>query len=146
MKREYRNLRLKQLAASLDSFGNGRHTPRPLKGWLRSVREALGITQRQIADELGITRQSVQDFETAEAGDRITLRNLRRVAEAMGCVLVYSVVPKSGTIQELADREALSKITKRVLSVEHSMALEGQAPGGVRDLIDEEAKRKTRRS
>lgn len=144
MRNEYRNLRLKQLAASLDTFHGARHTPRPLRGWLRSVREALGITQQQLATATGVTRQSVRDFETAEAGDRITLRSLRRMADAMGCALVYAVVPKSGTIQELADRKVRGKITERVLSVEHTMALEDQAAGNVEELIDEEMKRKPR--
>jgi predicted DNA-binding mobile mystery protein A len=146
MKREYRNLRLKQLSTSLEAFQSAKPIRRPVHGWLRAVREALGITQQQVANETKVKRQVIQKFEIAEAADRITLRNLRRVAEALGCELVYAIVPKSGTIQELAEREIRNKTTKRVLSVQHSMALEDQAPSGVKELIEEETKRSSRKS
>jgi len=146
MKHEYRDLRLKQLTAALDTFKEARQAPRPLRGWLRAVREALGITQQQVANAARVKRQSIVNFETTEANDRITLRNLRRVAEAMGCELVYAIVPKSGTITELAEQQARGEATKRVLSVEHTMALEGQATGGVKEMIDQETKRIIKKS
>ena len=70
-----------------------------------------------------------------------TLRNLRRVAEAMGCELVYAIVPKSRSIQELAESPARAEATKRVLSVRRTMALEDQGSGDVNELIDKETKR-----
>jgi predicted DNA-binding mobile mystery protein A len=146
MKTEYRHLRLKQLATALSTFEDAKQTPRPRDGWLRAVREALGVSQLKVAKSLHIRQQSIVSFEKAEAEDRITLRNLRRVAEAMGCELVYAIVPKSGTIKDLAERRTRNEATKRVLSVEHSMALEDQAAGGVDDLIDEETKRTAKKS
>ena len=146
MKIEYRDLRLKQLTAALSTFDNAKQTPRPRGGWLRAVREALRVSQLTVAKLMHVKQQSIVSFEKAEAEDRITLRNLRRVAEAMGCELVYAVVPKSGTIQELAEQRVRSDATKRVLSVEHTMALEDQAAGGVEELIDEETKRTAKKS
>jgi predicted DNA-binding mobile mystery protein A len=146
MKSEFRDLRLKQLAASLDKFPTAKQTARPVRGWLRAVREALGVSQQEVAIGAKVKRQSIVGFEKAEASDRITLRNLRRVADAMGCELVYAIVPKSGSIQELAERRVRSEATKRVLSVEHTMALEGQASGGVKELIDKEINRMNKRS
>ena len=146
MKPEYRELRLKQLTATLDMFTNAKQTTRPLRGWLRAVREALGVSQQEVAIAANVKRQSIIGFEEAEARDRITLRNLRRVADAMGCELVYAIVPKSGSIQELAEQRTRSEATNRVLAVEHTMALEGQASGGVKELIDKETKRMSKRS
>jgi predicted DNA-binding mobile mystery protein A len=146
MKPEYRDLRLKQLTATLDMFTNAKQTARPLRGWLRAVREALGVSQQEVAIAANVKRQSIIGFEEAEARDRITLRNLRRVADAMGCELVYAIVPKSGSIQELAEQRTRSEATNRVLAVEHTMALEGQASGGVKELIDKETKRMSKRS
>jgi predicted DNA-binding mobile mystery protein A len=146
MKPEYRDLRLKQLAATLDMFTNAKQAARPLRGWLRAVREALGVSQQEVAIAANVKRQSIIGFEEAEARDRITLRNLRRVADAMGCELVYALVPKSGSIQELAEQRTRSEATNRVLAVEHTMALEGQASGGVKELIDKETKRMSKRS
>ena len=146
MRPEFRELRLKQLAVTLDNFRDAKQTARPVRGWLRAVREALGVSQQEVATTAKVKRQSIIGFEKAEAGDRITLRNLRRVADAMGCELIYAIVPKSGSIQELADQRTRSEATKRVLSVEHTMALEGQASGGVKELIDKETKRMSKRS
>jgi predicted DNA-binding mobile mystery protein A len=141
MRQEYRDLRLKQLTTTLKTFCDARQTPRPTLGWLRAVREALGISQGQIAKTMHLAQQNIAAFEKAESSDRITLQNLRRVAEAMGCELVYAIVPKSGSIQELAESRARAEATKRVLSVRRTMALEDQASGDVNELIDKETKR-----
>src|SRR5258708_39729300 len=146
MRSQYRQIRTKQLSRSLDSFKQTRAVTRPPRGWLKAVRDALGIPAEQVGRLIHTTKQGVQYFEKAEAEDRITLKNLRRVAEAMGCELVYAIVPKSGSIENLADQRARIKATKRVLSVEHSMALEDQTPGGVNELIDEETKRIIKKS
>jgi hypothetical protein len=64
----------------------------------------------------------------------------------MDCELVYAIMPKSGSIQELAEQRKRSEATKRVLSVERTMALEDQASGGLKELIEEETKRTNKRS
>ena len=63
----------------------------------------------------------------------------------MDCELIYAVVPKSGTLRDLVEREIRKTASKRVLSVERSMALENQAPGGVKELIDAETRRLTKK-
>jgi predicted DNA-binding mobile mystery protein A len=141
MKPGYRELRLKQLAAILAKFVLARQAPRPARGWLRAVREAIGVPQQVVAASAKIRRQTLIGFEKSEASDRITLRNLRRIANAMGCELVYAIVPKTGSIEALAEKRARKEATQRVLSVERTMALENQAPGGLKDLIEKEIKR-----
>lgn len=59
----------------------------------------------------------------------------------MECELVYAIVPKSGTIADLAEKPAVEEATKRVLAVEHTMSLENQAAGNVDATIAEETKR-----
>ena len=141
MRHEYRDLRLKQLTLALSAFRDATQVPRPRLGWLRAIREALGISQKQIAKTMRLAQQNLAAFEKAESDDRITLGNLRRVAEAMGCELVYAIVPKSGSIEELAEQRARDEATKRVLSVHRTMALEDQASGDVKESIDKETKR-----
>jgi hypothetical protein len=63
----------------------------------------------------------------------------------MDCQLVYAIVPKSGTITELAERRARAEATEDVLDVEHTMALENQATGNVEELIEEETKRRLKK-
>src|SRR5689334_24499635 len=101
MKHEFRQLRLSQLDRGLALV---RDLPsRPSGGWIASVREALGLSQRQVGMKLQASGQAIQQFERAEAEDRISLRALRRVAASLGCELVYVLVPKSGSFTELAE-------------------------------------------
>lgn len=141
MKPEFRQLRLTQLERTLAAFETAKREVRPQRGWLRAVRQALGLSLEQVGRTLGISRSHVLSFEKSEAEDRISLRSLRKVAEAMGCDLVYAIVPKSGSIRELAEEPARKEAAQRVRAVEHSMALEGQAAGGVNEKIEEETKR-----
>ena len=145
MKNEFRDLRLSQLARTLSAFTPAKQEPRPQRGWLRAIREGLGLTLDNVGKKLGQSRRRIQEFEDAEAKDRITLHSLRRVAAAMDCDLVYAIVPKSGTITELAERRARAEAAEDVRDVEHTMALENQAIGNVEALIDKETKRRLRR-
>ena len=98
MDHEFRQLRLSQLDRNL---GSARILPpRPSGGWIAAVREALGLSLAEVGQLVRVPRQNVQKFERAEADDRITLATLRRVANAMGCQLVYALVPKSGSFAE----------------------------------------------
>ena len=65
---------------------------------------------------------------------------MRDAADALGCQLVYALVPKSGSIQELAEQQARARATENVRAVEHTMALEDQAVGGVDEKIEEQTK------
>ena len=120
--------------------------PRPPSGWIASVREALGITLRQIGKQIGSSRQAVQQLEKAEATDRITLGALRRAAEAMGCELKYALVPKSSTFAELAERPLRDSAARDVKSVVHTMMLEDQKPENADQLIEDEAQRRLNRN
>jgi predicted DNA-binding mobile mystery protein A len=106
------------------------------------VREALGLSLASVGRRLRTARQVIQRLEKYEASDRITLRNLRRVAEAMGCELVYAIVPKSGTFAELAEKPARDQALRDVESVVHTMALEDQKPQNTKQLIEDEAQRR----
>lgn len=143
MNRQFRQLRLSQLDRNLNDMR--KVPPRPTDGWIASAREALGLTLGQIAAKLRASRQAVQQFEQAEADDRITLGALRRVAEAMGCDLVYAIVPKSGSFTELAERPAREGAVRDVQRVVHTMALENQKPENADQLIEDEAQRRFHR-
>ncbi len=141
MKPAYRTLRIQQLTRSLAPYRSARSQQRPTRGWLRALREALGLSLAQVGRAARLTRQDVLAFENSEARDRITLQNLKKIAEAMGCELVYGIVPKSGTLAQLAEAPARRQASERVLAVEHTMALEGQAAGRVKEKIEEETRR-----
>jgi predicted DNA-binding mobile mystery protein A len=119
--------------------------PRPTGGWLASVREALGLTLEEVARHLGTRRPNVLRFEKYEASERITLHNLRRVAEAMGCQLVYALIPKSGSFVDLSEKPVRDRALRDVESVMHTMALEDQKPQNTKQLIEDETHRRLNR-
>jgi len=146
MQPEFKRLRLRQLERALEPFLAAKNSPRPQKGWIRAIREATGAPLRQLSQRLHKSMPLVNYLEKSEADYRITLGSLRDAADALGCQLVYALVPKSGSIQELAEERARTKAAENVRAVEHSMALEDQAVGGVQEKIDEETRRILKRS
>ncbi len=143
MNREFRQLRLSQLDRCLRAARS--LPPRPKGGWIASLREALGLTLAEVGRQVRVPRQNVQQYERAEATDRITLGTLRRVADAMGCELVYVLVPKSGSFAELAERPVREGAARDVQRVVHTMALEDQKPPNTSQLIEDEAHRRLNR-
>ena len=141
MRPEFRRLRLGQLERKLRPFLETKGLSRPQRGWLRAIREATGVTVREMAKRLRKSPSIVIYLEKSEAEDRISLGNLRAAADALGCRLVYALVPKSGSIQELSEQRARAKASENVRAVEHTMALEDQAVGGLQEKIEEETKR-----
>lgn len=81
----------------------------PKAGWLREIRDALGISQSQLAARAGISRATVQQMERAEGRRRITLSSLDRLAQAMGCQVAFAIVPKGGSLQDVRARQALAR-------------------------------------
>lgn len=145
MRPKFRELRVKQLSRSLGAFDTAKAVTRPRRGWLRAIREATGMSLRQVGEEMGVTPQLVASFEKSEGKNRITLQSLEMAAHAMGCRLIYAIVPKSGTLQELSERRARRDAEEQVRAVEHTMMLENQAVGGLDEKIAEETKRQLKR-
>ncbi len=101
-------------------------TQRPPKGWLRAVRDALGMTTKQLARRLGVSQPRIVELEQSEASGTVTLNTLQRAAEAIGCRLVYALVPEKPLVDTVRERaEFLAR--QRQTAVEHTMRLEDQA-------------------
>ena len=123
-----------------DEWQQLRTLARPPRGWVRAVREALGMSTAALAARLGTTAGAVTRLEQSEAADRIRLDTLRRAADALGCDLVYLLVPRrplTAVVQERA-RE-LARL--QVAAVEQTMLLEDQATGQTSELVDRLADR-----
>ena len=98
----------------------------PPEGWLCTARKALGMSAAQLARRLGVTRAHISNTEKSELNGRVTIKTLQSMAEAMGCRLVYAIVPEEDVEQILAAR-AKKKALKMVEEVNKQMALEEQA-------------------
>jgi predicted DNA-binding mobile mystery protein A len=141
MRTEFKNLRIKQLERSLKAYVDAHKVPRPPLGWVHAIRAALGVSASELAKKLGASRQLILQQERAEVEDRITLKSLRTLADALDCDLVYALVPRALSLRALIEQTARSVAIRDVRRVEHSMALEDQAVGGVAEAVKEEAKR-----
>jgi len=122
-----RQLRLEQVQASAATYSDLTSRRPPPRGWLKAIRESLGLTERQQADRLGITGSTLHKSESAEAEERITLGQLRKLAEGLDCELVYALVPRKPLTQVVEDR-ARSIALQEVSGVAHTMSLEDQRP------------------
>lgn len=99
---------------------------RPPRGWIRAIRDALGMSAAQLATRLGVSQPRVTDIERREAHDAITLSTLRKAAEALDCTLVYAIVPNESLDQVLRAR-ARAVADARLQRIDHTMRLEDQA-------------------
>jgi predicted DNA-binding mobile mystery protein A len=144
MRNDFRQLRSKQLDRALAPLRSA-EVPRPPKGWIRAIREALGLSSAELAKRMKANRSLIVQQEKAEADDRITLKSLRAFANALDCDLVYAFVPRAGDLEQLVEARARAAAKTNVLGVEHSMALENQASGNLEEAIEAETKRLTRK-
>jgi predicted DNA-binding mobile mystery protein A len=122
-----RQLRLEQIQASVAGYTDLASRRPPQRGWLKAIRESLGLTERQQASKLGITGSSLHKSELAEAEERISLGQLRKLADGLDCELVYALVPRKPLTQVVED-QARSIALQEVSSVAHTMSLEDQRP------------------
>lgn len=126
MKQVFRELKLQQTSTALEKWRNAGLPSRPGNGWIRSIREALGMTSVALAKRLGMTDAGIRNLEKAEADDAITLASLRKLAEALDCELKYALIPRQ-SLEDMLQQRAEQLARERVLPVAHSMVLEDQA-------------------
>ncbi|MBK8760177.1 MAG: mobile mystery protein A [Sulfuritalea sp.] len=126
MKSNFSELQLRQLDISLNRWRSADLPPRPPSGWVKAIRESLGMAAAHLAARLGVTTSTVTRLETSEADDTISLGTLRRAAEALGCELRYALIPKQSLADTLENR-AMSLARQQMAAVSHSMALEAQS-------------------
>jgi predicted DNA-binding mobile mystery protein A len=99
---------------------------KPARGWLRAVREAIGLTQSDVAAKMAVKRQSYAQFEIAEELDSISIASMRRAAGAMDCELVCFIVPRESVARSYAELAQIHDTAARHLkATEHSMSLRG---------------------
>ncbi len=123
---------------------------RPPKGWIRAIRDALGLTQAQLAKKMNVSSARIYAIEKDEVLGNLKLSTLESVADALGCELVYALVPRQSL--EQMTREQAEKKAKLILkNAEHTMQMENQLSSNesynkqLEDLIEELLKGKQTR-
>ena len=127
----HRRLEIERLDKHLRSLEGAEDVlrARPSGGWIATIRKALGMSAAQLAERLGVSRAAVYKLEQRETGRNVTLKQLDKAADALGCEVLYALVPRSSLEQTIRDR-ARTKAERQLRAVNVSMGLEAE---GVED-------------
>lgn len=124
MKRSQRAQARRALDAKVATLDVRAFAP-PALGWVRAIRDALGMTTRQMARRMGTSAMSISNLEESERAGTAQLGTLRRAADALGCELVYALVPRDG-LEEAVHRRAFDRARHEIQRVDRTMRLEDQ--------------------
>jgi len=121
----FEHLKVRQVDSGLEHFRQIPDVSPPDAGWARAIREALGMSIRQLAERMGVAKTTVATLERNEASGAIKLGSLKALGEALDCDLVYALVPR--TSLEEAVRKRARLVAERIVGrVSQSMELEEQ--------------------
>ncbi len=125
MNAKQKKLAREQLDETLKRFAPLKAVVPPRKGWVRAIRDALGMTGEQLAGRLNVNKQRVSRMEQDEKLGGVTLKTLRSAAEALDCEFVYGLVPKDSLEQTVRNR-ARAVARRRMARSDQMMRLEDQ--------------------
>ena len=121
-----KSLQIQQLNSKMLAFAPLQKVALPPTGWIKAIRNAIGMSMLQLGKRLSITKQSVQDIERREKDGSISIKALREAARALDMQLIYGFVPNDGSLEALIDRKAKELATQIVQRTSNSMKLEDQ--------------------
>lgn len=125
MKPEHKVIIREQLEATLSHLSKAANIRRPSRGWLRAVREALGMSSKQFANRLGVKPPRITALEKDEMSGSVTIKKMQEAANALDCNFFYSLIPRESLTNTVRKR-AESLAVKHLQRVSHSMLLESQ--------------------
>lgn len=119
-------LAVKQLDKQLRAWEKARGWFQVKGSWIRVIRKTLGITTKQLAKRLGISRSRIIKIESDEAKGVLTMKTLSMVAESLNCDLMYAFVPRK-PLQKMLEEQADKIAVSRIREISHNMLLEKQS-------------------
>lgn len=128
---------LRALSRKMGNLAQLRDTQPPKQGWISAVRQALGMTAKQLAERVGLSQPRIAKMELNE--NNLKISTMKKIAEGLDCDFVYGFVPKS-SLQETINRQARKKAEAILSNVNTNMALEDQLaddPNILTDVADE---------
>jgi predicted DNA-binding mobile mystery protein A len=113
----------------------------PSSGWVYSIRQALGMSMRQLGNRMGIKPQSVKEIEEREQNETISIKVLRQFGRSINLKLIYGFIPQSGTLEDIVEKRAYELAIEIVNRTSISMKLEDQEnnPSRIQKAIKEKA-------
>ena len=110
---------------------------RPQQGWLKTIREFLGMTTTQLAKRLEISQPRIVAMEKNERNVKIS--TMERIADVLNCDFSYAFVPREN-IDDIIYNQAKKKAQKILDKVNKNMGLENQLAKTddlLKDIIEE---------
>jgi predicted DNA-binding mobile mystery protein A len=132
MKNLKRKLQIEQLDRRFKAVKGLTALAVPADGWIKTTRDALGMSLKQLGAKMAITAQSVKEIEQREKNKNITLRTLNEAAEALNLKLVYGLLPKGKDLTAMINERAEVVAKKIVLRTAKTMQLENQTNSATR--------------
>ncbi|MEI6583605.1 MAG: mobile mystery protein A [Chitinophagia bacterium] len=120
-------LQFQQLNEKMNQLNDMQHVIVPPIGWIKAIRNGIGMSMEQLGKKLSITKQGVMDIEKREKEGAITIKSMKEIAKAMDMRFVYGFVPNAGSLEQMIETRALQIATKIVERTSTTMKLEDQA-------------------
>ena len=119
-------LQFQQLNEKMDQLNGMQHVIVPPIGWIKAIRNGIGMSMEQLGKKLSITKQGVMDIEKREMEGAITIKAMQEIAKAMDTKFVYGFVPNAGSLEQMIETRALEIAKTIVLRTSTTMKLEDQ--------------------
>ena len=115
----------KQISQKVETIRNSLESTHGIDSWIKYMRKALNMSGKQLAKRVNISISTVYQTERKEKDGAITISNLRKMAEAMDCHLVYAMVPKK-PLEDIVTLQAKKMAVSIVTETSLNMELEDQ--------------------
>jgi transcriptional regulator with XRE-family HTH domain len=103
MRERQRKIARRMLDEEMRPYRQAGRVKDPTQALLRAVRQALGLPVEEIARKMKVSQSLVFDLEAREMRGKIMLSSMARMSRAMGCRMVYGIVPLRGrSLEDLA--------------------------------------------
>ena len=132
-----RDLARKHLDQRLAQWQPTSEFARPPRGWIRAIREAIGMTAAQLAARLKVSQPRVFALEKDEIRGALTLETMNRTAQALDCTFVYALVPNT-SLENMVSERTRKNVAERLAWVDHTMKLEAQGLSDAEILAEHE--------
>ena len=119
-------LQFQQLNEKILQLAGMQHVIVPPIGWIKAIRNGIGMSMEQLGKKLSITKQGVMDIEKREMEGAITIKAMQEIAKAMDTKFVYGFVPNAGSLEQMIETRALEIAKTIVLRTSTTMKLEDQ--------------------
>lgn len=141
MKKLSNKLVLEQLDNKMKSLSAVSELSLPSEGWMYNIRQALGISLKQLGKKMKLTPAGVKEMEKREKNSSVSLKSLNDFASALDLKFIYAFVPKNGSFEKMIEKRAYEIAEHIVLKTSHSMSLEAQQnnPARIKKAISDRA-------